>query len=78
MKRDRLIFILNTIKNRNIGRVILHQVCLENGYIITEYKLRTLMNFLNVNNYIKYDGGRKCAKITEKGLLLVDKCDLEG
>lgn len=77
-EKETLIFIVRTIKGRSVGRVLLHKLCFENGYNISEYKLRVFMSYLNDKNYIKYGGGRKGAEITDKGILLVDKCDFVG
>lgn len=69
---DVLIFILKILKRRNAGRAILHKLCSENGYMISEYKLRGLLKYLNKNGYIKYGEGRKGAIISDKGILLVE------
>jgi transcriptional regulator with PAS, ATPase and Fis domain len=75
---DILLSVLKIVRERNAGRVLIHKILLDYGYSVSEYKLRTLMSYLNKNNYIIYGGGRKGANITEKGNLLVEECDLAG
>ncbi|MDD4781290.1 MAG: sigma 54-interacting transcriptional regulator [Tissierellia bacterium] len=75
---DILISILKIVRERNVGRVLIHKILLDYGHSISEYKLRTFMSYLNKNDYITYGGGRKGANITKKGIMLVEKCEFNG
>lgn len=68
-----ILFVLQSLLNKNLGRNRLYKLCLENGFNMTEYRLRMTLEYLNSRGYIKYGDGRHGSSLTYEGNLLINQ-----
>lgn len=67
------LYILNTLKYRSAGRRAIYKYAIQEGFDVSEHKVRKMMEFLLAKGIIVYGEGRVGAKLTELGKDIISK-----
>lgn len=67
------LYILITLKYRSAGRRAIYKYAIQEGFDISEHKVRKMMEFLLAKGIIVYGEGRMGAKLTELGKDIISK-----